>query len=472
MRKIVLWSSLILGSGIQFSTFAQKIQWVQTTQAKPWQTMSYVKESKADSTIVIDVTKKFQKVDGIGGCFNEMGWEAMQKLSATQQNEILQSLFNTVSGCGFNMCRMPIGASDYALDWYSHNENSGDYKMEKFSIDRDKKYLLPYIKAAQKIRPDLRIWASPWSPPSWMKLNNSYRCVLRPETGYAWGKMNEYRSVCEIMHDSTTLSSYTLYFSKFLQAYKKEGVNVYAIHVQNEPDGCQPFPSCIWNGSQLRDYVKNYMGPFFKANHPDIEIWLGTINSGNYEEYTAKVLNDKQAAQYITGVGYQWDGKRAIAQAYKNHPDKKLMQTENECGDGKNSWDYAEYVQGLIKHYFENGVESYLYWNMTLPQGGVSTWGWKQNSMITIDTTAKTFTYAPEFYVMKHLSAFVKKGYQRVSVSGDASQSLAFLSPDNELVIFFANKSDKAKVYAFKSGKNAWSIKAEPHSFHSFKVKL
>ena len=117
-----------------------------------------------------------------------------------------------------------------------------------------------------------------------------------------------------------------------------------------------------------------------------------------------------------------------------------LIQSENECGDGQNSWRYALYVWELIQHYFTNGVEAYVYWNMILPQGGVSSWGWTQNSMITIDEQTKQLRYRHEFYIMKHLARFVRPGAQRLGLKGQwTSNALAFENPDGSVVVAIAN---------------------------------
>ena len=107
---------------------------------------------------------KQQEVDGFGGCFNELGWEALNLLPKAEKDQIIKSLFDTIDGCKFNLCRMPIAANDYALDWYSFNEVDGDFAMENFSIERDRQLLIPYINEAKKYNPHVQIWASPWCP--------------------------------------------------------------------------------------------------------------------------------------------------------------------------------------------------------------------------------------------------------------------------------------------------------------------
>jgi glucosylceramidase len=161
-----------------------KVSWVSTTNENAWVKKSYkpIKSKKAsDISIFIDVTKQEQNITGFGGCFNELGWDALGMVTSEEKQQILNDLFSQETGCKFNICRMPIGANDYAVDWYSHNETEGDFTMTNFSIDRDKKRLIPYIKEAQKINSEIEIWASPWCPPSWMKHSKHYACKSNPE---------------------------------------------------------------------------------------------------------------------------------------------------------------------------------------------------------------------------------------------------------------------------------------------------
>ncbi len=180
--RIILPFSLI----ILFSCSQKEI--IEITSTSPsgnWQKQSIrvtvTRPASENPDILIDNQKVEQVITGFGGCFNELGWEALQALPKPEQDNILSALFDTVSGCRFTLCRMPIGANDYALDWYSYDETPGDYDMKDFSISRDEKRLIPYIKRARAINPNLQIWASPWCPPSWMKTNNHYACAASKE---------------------------------------------------------------------------------------------------------------------------------------------------------------------------------------------------------------------------------------------------------------------------------------------------
>jgi glucosylceramidase len=140
-------------------------------------------------------------------------------------------------------------------------------------------------------------------------------------------------------------------------------------------------------------------------------------------------------------------GKDAIAAIHKNYPSLTLYQTEQECGNSKNDWKYCVYAWGLMKHYLSNGANTYTYWNTSLKQGGISTWGWKQNSLVSVDTVNRAYHYNYEYYLMKHFSHFVKPGARRLETSGTFTNLLAFINPDKSVVLVMFNESDTEKNF-------------------------
>ncbi|MBP0902978.1 hypothetical protein ACFSKN_13475 [Mariniflexile gromovii] len=453
-----------------------KVSWVSSTNNEVWVTKKYKpsKSKKAsDISIAIDTKKREQKIDGFGGCFNELGWEALGMVTSEEKQQILNDLFSQETGCKFNICRMPIGANDYAVDWYSHNETEGDFAMENFSIDRDKKRLIPYIKEAQKINSDIQIWASPWCPPSWMKHSKHYACKSNPEFNdlpEEWSSTEEL--VSRFITEPKYFEAYALYFSKFVKAYEKEGIDISAVHVQNEYNSAQNFPSCVWKPQDLGIFISDYLGPKFKADNLDAEIWLGTVERPQIER-VSDVIEYKNAKDYIKGVGFQWAGKGAIEAVHAKYPEVQLMQTETECGDGSNDWKAAEYTFNLMKHYFENGANSYMYWNMVLDETGKSQWGWKQNSMISIDSKTKAIRYNPEFYLMKHLSAFVAPGSVKLASSGDDDQAIVFYNEASKQVVVLAyNNSEENRDIQLNINDKQIKVMVDPKSFNTISVSL
>lgn len=438
------------------------IQWIATAKDQLWQEKQ--PEQKTSAAVNITVTEEGKRIiEGFGGCFNELGYHAIQQLPEQEQQTVYEALFSPDGDCRFSICRLPIGASDYALEWYSHNETDDDIDMAHFSIERDRKYLIPYIKEALKRNPDLQLFASPWSPPTWMKFPKAYNYgTLR------W--------------EPAILTAYALYFVKFVQAYAEEGITIHQVHVQNEVVADQKFPSCVWTGEQLREFIRDYLGPAFKQHGLQTEIWLGTINgierdlftksASDYDAIAAPALSDPEAAKYISGVGFQWAGKYALQQTVQSYPDMRYMQTENECGDGQNTWEYAQYVFNLYRHYFVNGANAYIYWNMILEPEGKSTWGWKQNAMMTSQVEKQKVELNPEYFVMKHFSHFVKPGARRVEMEGPwTGSAVAFRNPDNTNVIVVQNPFKEAREAVINIGGKNYTFSLEKESFHTISWK-
>ncbi|PQV50205.1 glucosylceramidase [Jejuia pallidilutea] len=469
---------IILGAIVVFSSCKEdtKVTWVSSTNTNVWEQKTYEgkgAKTAADLTISVDTKNQEQKITGFGGCFNELGWEALNMVTPEEKQQILNDLFNLETGCKFSVCRMPIGANDYAVDWYSHNETEGDFAMENFSIDRDKKRLIPYIKEAQKINPDVEVWASPWCPPSWMKHSKHYACKSNPEFNdlpEEWSSTEEL--VSRFITEPEYFEAYALYFAKFVKAYEKEGIDITAVHVQNEYNSAQNFPSCVWKPQDLGILIADYLGPKFKEENLDTEIWLGTVERPQLERVT-DIVEYKNAKDYIKGIGFQWAGKGAIEAVHATYPDMELMQTETECGDGSNDWNAAEYTFNLMKHYFENGANSYMYWNMVLDETGKSQWGWKQNSMISIDSNTKAITYNPEFYLMKHLSAFVAPGSVKLKATGDDENAIVFYNEaKNEVVILAYNTAEENQGLELKINDKDIKATLEAKSFNTLTVTL
>jgi glucosylceramidase len=434
--------------------WADSAAWINSTEARPWIQQQEFTFSAYDNTttnvIEINPGTTYQVIDGWGGCFNELGWTALSVLTQAEREEVLRALFDPSTGCKFNLCRMPIGANDFALDYYSLNDSTGDYDMSEFSIDRDLGCLIPYIKAAMAIQPDLKIWGSPWTPPAWMKTNGVYN----------GGRLT---------WDSQILEAYAVYFSRYVQAYREQGIDVYAVHIQNEPIYNTRYPSCVWSTTEFRDFIRDYLGPRFRQDNIDCEIWVGTIpDSGTTGSYADTVLKDTAAAEYVSGVGYQYGGKNAIQWTHDTYPSMKLMQTENECGNHENDWPYAEETFALMKHYFDHWANSYLAWNLVLDETGLSSWDWAQCSMISINENTGMVTYNPEFYLYKHFSYYIEPGAYRIDSGGSFTDHVAFKNPDGTIIIVAANRSDQSRTVTIKNDQQMIKPDLAPRSFHTF----
>ncbi len=475
MKKILLLAAsvMVLSS---LAAYAQKAQLIYTTESDRWvEAKKAVKVNKeaAEADITIYTDKTLQTVDGVGGSFNELGWDAIQTLPADKAQEVIDALFSA-DGCNFSMCRLPIGASDYALSWYSSNEVNEDFVMRDFNIDRDRYILIPYIKAALAVRPDLQLWASPWAPPSWMKINQHYST-----RGGDWNSRsngNRMPEGADVFNHATAfnmqeryLQAYALYFSKFVQAYAAEGVNLFAIMPQNEIVYAPNWPSCTWRAEDLAYFIGKFLGPQFEADNVETDIWLGTINWAR-PDYCETILNNDDASRYIKGVGFQWAGERALPAVSKNYPELKYMQTENRCGENENDWTSLERSWENMVHYMQNNSNAYLYWNMVLDKGGSSAWGWPQNSMISIDRETHEVVYNDEFYLFKHLSHFVQPGSQVLAAS-EGKNHLAFRLEDGRTMLLIYNPDSEAKSINVQAGEVNLTAQLQPVSMNSLIIE-
>lgn len=414
---------------------------VTTTPAAAWRENIVAPEPSADSAPARPLSLEGTggpPLLGFGGCFNELGARPLLALPDSARRNVLDALFGR-SGCAFNFCRLPIGASDFALSWYGLADKPDDFALEHFSLARDRALLLPYAQAARAVRPDLRFFASPWSPPEWMKHPRRYN----------GGRLRD---------DARIRDTYAEYLLRAVLAFRAEGLDVIQLHVQNEPNSDQKFPSCVWTGAAMRDFIRDHLGPRFAAAGDPCEIWAGTLERGalqgwlpdqldgdSYHRWLHTILADPAARAFVKGAGYQWAGKGALPQTRAEWPDLPVIQTEGECGDGRNTWSYAFYTFDLLWWYLHHGACAYVCWNMILPPGGESTWGWKQNSLVTIDEADGSVAFNPEFHVMKHIAHFVRPGARALRLTGShAGFALAFANPDGSFVLALANPADES----------------------------
>lgn len=469
LRSLLLFFLIFLS----FNSNAQKVSIITTTLKKPWfEVKDYNKTAnKNESSEIIKIypDSSLQKIDGFGGAFNELGWDAIQTLPIDKQKEVMQSLFGP-TGVNFSMGRTPVGASDYALSYYSYCDVKEDFTMRDFNISRDRYILIPYLKEALKLRPDLKIWASPWTPPAWMKINENYTQRAGNMEGRPGG--NEMDERKNIMGNVTGfnmqvgyLNAYALYFSKYIRAYQAEGVKIWALMPQNEIAWSPNWPCCTWRPEDLAYFVGKYLAPRFNADSINTEIWLGTINYPD-PNYVRDFLKNKEASSAIKGIGFQWTGSRSLPFIHKEFPNFNYMQTENMCGESENNWTSLENTWNSMVHYFNNGVTSYQYWNMVLDETGKSSWGWPQNSMIVINRVTKQIRYTPEYYLMKHFSHFIQPGSTLIKTS-DTANLLAFLNGDHKIVLVYYNSGNLVKSVVFHVNDKNINITIAPKSVNT-----
>jgi len=351
-------------------------------------------------------------------------------------------LFDGTDGARFIFGRIPIGASDFAIDRYTLNETANDVTMTNFSIARDRTRLIPYIKAALALNPNIRLWASPWTPPTWMKDNKAFD----------GGNM---------VDNDQNLQALALYLARFVQEYGKEGIKIEAIHHQNEPNYATGYPSCLWTPALYTKFIGMFLGPTFTRENVTAQIYLGTMSNADAGKDTTiigTVLANATALSYIKGFGLQWNMINSVSGlTTRNLP---ILQTEHKCGNypwetatfksDKAPNDHAYGVESflLIRDWLKAGVHSYSAWNMVLDTigKGNSTSNWPQNALLTVDRTAKTLTATPAYYVFRHFSQYVTPGAKRVATTGTAVDALAFKNPDGSIVAIMYNAGTAART--------------------------
>ena len=381
--------------------------------------------------IYIQPNVTFQKIEGIGGAFNEIGGEALLSLKKEQQEEVMQQLFST-DKAGFTFCRTAIGASDFGLDAYSYSMVANDYKMEHFSIERDQKYVLPYIKSAFKINPKLTLFASPWSPPGWMKESGEMEGLK--------GKPNT------LINDAKVFSAYATYFVKYIQAYQKNGVPIERICIQNENDANTKYPSCEFPAKEMVSFANNYLVPAFQKNKIAAKVYAGTFRV--VEKMDLMDFVKCENTKNIEGVGIQYTDARFLSDAKAIIPRLKIFHTEGHCYNGENSEEQATHRLEEVADYINSGSTTFTYWNMILNETTKSGWDWPQNSLININRDNGTVQYNPDYNAMYIISKFIKPGDVRIaSVSRGKDPVISVISPNGTIKILIQNTNIEQKTF-------------------------
>jgi len=421
-----------------------RIRLVTSSENEHWQSKRVYQPSFSWDTLNLNIDPEqvwpeSRPMQGFGACFNELGWTSLQMLSESDRESILRELFDPAAGGRFTYCRTPIGANDFATEAYSYDETDGDFALKSFSIAHDEKTLVPFIQAALRYQPKLKLWASPWSPPSWMKRNHFYAEAkaypgmkdngIRPDQ---IGHEGEDMFIQDPMH----FEAYARYFGRYVDAYRAKGISIGMVMPQNEFNSAQNFPSCTWTAEGLTRFLR-YLGPEMAKR--GVDVFFGTLERGN-PKLLETAMADQEVARTIKGVGLQWAGRNSLPELHRRFPSLLVFQSEQECGDGSNSWSYTGYCWQLMKHYFRSGVSAYMYWNISTANGGMSTWGWAQNSLVSVDAAAKSYRYTNDYYLIKHLTHFVDVGAQNLATTGTCDDALAFTNPDGSVVLLIRNE--------------------------------
>jgi len=418
-----------------------------------WKTDGSVTEvTSGAADVTVDAKATAQIWEGFGGAFNEMGWNDLSMLSDADRDAAIRLLFGA-DGARFAFGRIPIGASDYAMDRYTLDETPGDTSLASFSIERDTQRLIPFVKAAQAVKPAIRFWASPWTPPTWMKDGPfSKGNVPSPFDG---GKMKS---------DDATLDAFAHYLVRFIDAYAQEGIAIETISPQNEPGYTGNYPTCGWSPATYATLVGQHLAPALAAAGLTTKIMLGTFNGGDGDgAIVGTVMNDLVAQTAIDVLGFQWGMQTSVGGAQQYH--LPVWQTEHRCGNypwgtpfdaamAPNDDAYAVESWRLIHDWIRVGVTAYSAWNMVLDTVGTgidTTRVWPQNALLTVDTATKKLNITPTYYVFRHVSQFVAPGARVAATSG--GDALAFRNPDGSVVAVVYNSGSARQMTVATAGK-------------------
>jgi glucosylceramidase len=402
--------------------------------------------------VFVDPSKTFQEMLGIGGAITDASAETFYKLPEAKQQQVLDAYFNKEKGIGYNLVRTNINSCDFSSSSYTY-VNEGDKELKSFNIEPDRKYKLPMIKKAMEAAGDKIIfYASPWSPPAWMKDNNNmlFGGKLMKEFYQSWAD----------------------YYVKFIQEYEKEGVPVWGITIQNEPMARQIWESCIYTAEEERDFLKYYLGPtMHKAGFADKNIVMWDHNRDLIYQRASTYFADPEVAKYAWGMGFHWyedwsggvpvfENIRRVQEAF---PNEKIMFTEG-CAESFDSSRYEAWVLGeeygrSMIHDFNNGAVAWTDWNILLDEtGGPNHVGNFCFAPMHGDTRSSELTLTNSYYYIGHFSKFIQQGAKRIIASPSRSQliSTAYLNPDGKIVVVVMNESEiKTEFFLWIDGKAA-----------------
>jgi glucosylceramidase len=413
--------------------------------------------------VFVDPSKTYQTVVGFGGAITDASAETFAKVPKDTQREILEAYFDPRKGIGYTLARTNIHSCDFSSESYTYVAE-GDAELKTFSVERDRRFRIPLIKAAAAAAGGrLTLFASPWSPPAFMKDNGSMLKggKLKPEFYQPWAN----------------------YYARFVKAYEREGVPVWGVSIQNEPMATQKWESCIYTAEEERDFLKNHLGPtLLREGLGEKKIIAWDHNRDLIYQRASTILADPEAARYVWGIGFHWyepwsggepmfDNVKLTHEAF---PDKHLIFTEgckeafdiNKVGDWKLGENYAR----QMIHDLNNGTVGWTDWNILLDEtGGPNHVANLCFAPLHADTKTGRLMYTNSYYYIGHFSKFVRPGAKRVasSPSRSALLSTAFVNPDGKVAVVVMNGGDKEVPYFLWVGGQAAELKSLPHSIQT-----
>jgi glucosylceramidase len=429
----------------------------------------YKQPLETEAAIIVDASKEFQTFLGIGGALTDASAETFYKLSNKNQERFLEAYYSLENGIGYTLGRTTIHSCDFSTSSYTYIEE-GDKELSTFNIEHDKKFRIPFTKRAIKAAGGkLTMYASPWSPPAFMKSTNNMLKggKLLPEFYQSWAN----------------------YYAKFIKEYEAAGIPIWGLTIQNEPMAVQSWESCIYTAEEERDFLKNYLGPTLEKEglgNKKIIVW--DHNRDLLFDRASTILNDPEAAKYVWGTGFHWyedwkDGVpmfNAVHQVNEAYPDKNLIFTEgcNEKYD-KSRLDNDDpklaerYGKSMIND-FNNGTVAWTDWNILLDEtGGPNHVGNFCFSPVHGNTKTDELTFSSSYYYIGHFSKFIRPGAKRiVSVSSvNSLLTTAFKNTDGSIAIVVMNQSDRNVNYSVALQSKTSQLEIMAHSIQTIVIK-
>eukprot|EP01147_Barroeca_monosierra_P006314 gene6313-7477_t len=461
-----------------------------------------------DNMFYINTSVKYQTMEGFGGAFTDASAHNFFLLNSTNQQQFLHDYFDSEHGLGYKMARLPIGSCDFSFSTYNYDNYTNDTTLEHFSISHDLDQIIPLIRAAHKVsKEQIKIVASPWSPPGWMKENGWQVCGIATCL------------FCRLRKEYS--DTWALYFSKFVDAYKKEGIPIWAVTVQNEPGACPvTYEGMHWDPATERDFIKQSLGPILKGQHPDVKIFIYDHNKKDVMQWVNTILGDPDTAKYSTcssylfkfksltfaakkgfddkfcvvtveGTAVHWyDGDHfdQLAAAHQAQPTKALLASEatvaRNLHPSKPIWKDGEHYAHDIIGDLNNFVIGWIDWNLLLDKlGGPDKAGPEDcegiikcgsSGMMMADMQQQVIYKQTFYWYMGHFSRHIKPGSIRVGLTSITSslEATSWQTPANETVLVLLNREDTAAEFQVVVGDLAVRNSIPPHAMQTLTCAL
>jgi len=401
--------------------------------------------------VVLDRGKTFQSILGFGAAFTEAACYTFSRLSSSERERLFHELFDPAE-MGLNVCRLCMGASDYSTILYSYDDGDADPDLSRFSIAHDRTTILPALREARRVNKDLFLFASPWSPPGWMKANGSMLGgSMRPKY----------------------LPAYANYFLKFLRGYEAEGVPVQAVTVQNEVDTDQDgrMPACLWPQESEIKFVGKYLGPLLQQAGLPTKIWL---IDHNYNLWGRAIAELEAPGVLPFAAGIAWHGYAGkpedMSRVHAAFPDVGMHWTEGgpDYTDADYSSDWSTWSKTFTE-VLRNWSQSITAWNFALDEKGRPNIGpFDCGGMLTIHSQTREISRSGQYWALAHYSRLIRRGALRFD-SQSATQDLshaAFENPDGQCVLILTN-SGAARNCELRLGRWSASLLLESDSVNT-----